>query len=84
MIRVKIELDQFGSGNVISFWAMDIWNNLSGNKQVGNYYFKIYKKNSRETVWKDGEVKNFKRLRWSVWYLLYLCLKTIYGDNHED
>ena len=78
MLRIKIELDQFGSGKIKSFWLMELWNDLTGSKSIGNYKFKIYNKNSKEKIWKGGEVKNFQRLRWSPWYLLYLCLDQIY------
>ena len=80
MLRVKIELDQFGLGKIITFWTMDIWNDLSGTKSLGNYKFRVYNKNSTNTIWKGGEIKGFQRLRWSPWYLLYLCLKQIYGE----
>ena len=78
MIKVTLELIPFGLGKVKSYWIADIWNDASGSKSLGNYEFKIYEKNSTFKIWKQGEVKNFQRLRWSVWYLLYLCLKTIY------
>lgn len=81
MLKIKIELIPFGIGSVKDFWEADIWNDLSGNRSIGNYKFKIFKKNSKKEVWKGGEIKNFQRLRWSVWYLLYLCLKSIYDDS---
>lgn len=80
MLRIKIELDQFGSGNIITFWMMDVWNDLSGTKFLGNYKFRIYNKNSTNILWKRGEIKGFRRLKWSPWYLLYLCLKQIYDE----
>lgn len=78
MLKVKIELVPFGVLPVKNTWNMDIWNDASGNRSIGNYKFKIFNKNSSESVWKGGEIKDFQRLRWSVWYLLYLCLKKIY------
>lgn len=81
MLKVKIELLPFGMTSVPSkVWIAHIWNDASGTKQIGNYLFKIFQMNSNDKVWRGGEVKNFKRKEWSVWYLLYLCLKTIYGD----
>jgi len=80
MLKITIELNQYGLGKVTSFWLMEIWNDLSGTKSLGNYKFRIYNKNSTNITWKGGEIKNFQRLRWSTWYLLYLCLKEIYGD----
>jgi hypothetical protein len=78
MLRVKIELDTHGLGAIKDIWTADLWNDGTGDRTKGNYKFKIYQKNSTETVWKGGEVKDFQRLRWSVWYLLYLYLKKIY------
>ena len=78
MLKIKIDLVPFGTLPVENSWNMDIWNDGSGNHSIGNYKFKIFRKNSTETVWKGGEIKDFQRLRWSVWYLLYLCLKQIY------
>ena len=83
MLRIKIELLPWGTKPSFETWEMNIWNDASGTKQIGNYRFKIFKKNSSETVWKGGEIKNFKRLQWSMWYLLYLCLHNIYGGQNE-
>jgi len=81
MIKITVELIPFGIGSKASkTWTAHIWNNLTGNKSIGNYYFKIFKQDSTEEVWKGGEVNNFKRKQWSVWYLIYLCLRNIYGD----
>ena len=80
MLKITIELNQYGLGKITSFWLMEIWNDLSGTKSLGNYKFRVYNKNSTNTILKGGEVKGFQRLRWSPWYLLYLCLKEIYGE----
>ena len=77
---MKIELIPFGKFPVSNTWEADIWNDGTGDKGIGNYLFRIYEKNSTKTIWKTGAIKQFKRLQWGVWYLLYLCLKTIY-DN---
>jgi hypothetical protein len=81
MLVIKIQLIPFGSLPAKSFWLAEIWNDATGSHSIGNYKFRFYRKNSTTTVWKGGEIKDFQRLRWSVWYLLYLCLKTIYGDE---
>jgi len=83
VLKVKIELHPFGMQSIKSFWLADILNDATGSKSIGNYLFRIYKKNSLSKVWKGGEIKNFQRLNWSVWYLLYLCLKTIYEESNE-
>lgn len=79
MLKIKIELIPFGVLPAKSFWQAEIWNDgTSETRSIGNYLFRIYRKNSISKLWKGGEIKNFQRLNWSVWYLLYLCLKEIY------
>ncbi len=80
MLRIKIELIPFGILPVKNSWNAEIWNDATGDRSIGNYQFKIFRKNSNSTIWKGGEIKNFQRLRWNVWYLLYLCLKNVYDD----
>ena len=79
MIRIKIELIPLGLKPAIQTWTADIANDGTGTRTCGNYKFRIYQKNSTEKVWKGGEIRDFQRLRWSVWYLVYLCLKQIYS-----
>lgn len=83
MIKIKIELLPFGFSPAKEIWEMEIWNDITGTKSLGNYQFKIFEKNSDKKIWKGGSVKNFQRLRWSVWYLLYLCLDQIYGYGSD-
>ncbi len=84
MIKIKIELLPFGFPPAKETWEMEIWNDVTGTKSLGNYQFKIFEKNSDKKIWKGGSVKNFQRLRWSVWYLLYLCLDQIYGYGSRE
>ena len=81
MLKIKIELIPFGFLPVKTTWIAEIWNDTTGSKSLGNYQFKIFEKNSESKIWKIGSIKNFQRLRWSVWYLLYLCLDQIYGRD---
>ena len=83
MIKITIELLPLGFKPAKDFWTMEIWNDATGTMGLGNYQFKILQKNSADKIWKGGAVKNFQRLRWSVWYLLYLCLDQIYGYGSE-
>jgi hypothetical protein len=78
MLKLKMNLVPFGLLPVKDSWTFDIWNDGTGNVSIGNYKFKIYKKNSDNSEWKTGEIKNFQRLKFSAWYLVYLCLKQIY------
>jgi hypothetical protein len=78
MLRIKIELVPFGILPVKNSWLAEIANDATGGHSIGNYNFKIFRKNSSKEIWKSGRVENFQRLRWSIWYLLYLCLKEIY------
>lgn len=79
MIKITVELLPLGFRPAKHSWIMKIWNDGSGTRGLGNYGFKIFEKNSDKKIWKTGGVDNFQRLRWSVWYLLYLCLDQIYG-----
>lgn len=83
MLEIKIQLIPYGLSEAKSFWIGEIWNDATGTNSLGNYKFRIYKKNSIKTIWKGGEIKNFQRKNWSIWYLLYLCLKTVYGENND-
>ena len=78
MLKIKIELLPFGFSPAKTTWIAEISNDATGSRGLGNYHFKIFEKNSESKIWKGGSVKNFQRLRWSVWYLLYLCLDQIY------
>ena len=78
MLKIKIDLVPLGIFKSSSSWQAEICNDGSGTHSIGNYYFNIFQKNSDKIVWKSGEVKNFQRKKWSVWYLIYLCLKEIY------
>ena len=81
MIKVTVEIIPLGLLEVKDKWVMHIWNTGTGTKSIGNYFFKIFRKNTKkEEVWKGGEVNGFHRLRHSVFYLLYLCLKKVYGE----
>ncbi len=83
MLRIRIDLLPFGLTSVPKdTWIMEIANDgTSTDKSIGNYIFKIFIKNSNDRLLKGGEIKNFQRKRWSVWYLLYLCLHKVYGEN---
>lgn len=83
MIKVTIELLPLGFKPAKDTWIAEIWNDATGTKSLGNYQFKIFEKNSEKSIWRGGSIKNFQRLRWSVWYLLYLCLDEIYGRDRK-
>lgn len=82
MLKVTIALHPGGSPTISKTWIMHIWNDGTGNNSIGNYLFKIFRRNTN-TVVHGGEVKGFQRLRWSPFYLLYLCLKSVYDDKNK-
>jgi len=59
MIRVQIQLDCYGLGSsVVSIGSMDIWNDGSGTKELGNYGYSM--RDDGELV-HHGEIKGHKR-----------------------
>lgn len=83
MIVVKLELWPHGNEKNSRLLGIGyIANDGTGTTQKGNYTTVLRSKNST-SVWKTGTVKDFKRLRFLGWDLLYLALKDMLEDRHE-
>ena len=80
MLRIVIDLIPLGFGEPLEIGNMEVWNDATGSKTIGNYGFRIFKKNSNVVI-KSGHVSRYKRKAWSVWYLIYLCLHEVYKDK---
>jgi hypothetical protein len=77
MIRVTIELLPLGlEKNKRHLGTAEIWNDVTGDNQTGNYKFKLSKWGDVKATWKSGEIKGFPRQARGAWDLLYLCLKS--------
>lgn len=74
MIRIKIELDQYGLGEEIkTLKTVHIWNDATGTSSRGNYQYRIF--NATGTVHRMGEIKGFARKSNNVLKLLGLVMK---------
>ncbi len=84
MLRITIELLPFGLELEKKLLGkIEVWNDASGTKNLGNYKFRIFEKGSEKTIWKTGDVKGFPRKRLTSYDLLYRCLKIVLGARNE-
>ena len=84
MLRITVDLFPHGDKNKKqTLGILEIWNDGTGTEENGNYKFWISKANTTTIVKWRGAVQNFKRLEESVWRLLYLSLKQIFGDKDD-
>lgn len=79
MIRIKIELLSARTGLISRIGEIDIWNDATGTHKRGNYKFVLRKMDNhgRVSSIKDGELKGFPRLSYTVFELLKRCLNTL-------
>ena len=61
---------------------MTISNDGTGNITKGNYNIQVYKGESNRCC-RKGRVENYLRKGKTFWYLLYLSLKSIYGEKDQ-
>lgn len=90
MIKVTIELWPLGFERYKKkIGEIDIWNDGSSpdggtrSSKSGNYKFKLFKR-GLQTVWKQGEVTGFPRLRLGPYDLLYRCLKEVLRGRNDS
>lgn len=90
MIRVRIELCPLGDkSNPELLGEIEITNDATGTKAVGNYNVKLYKWNKsnpqkRGGLWKQGKVKGFPRLRLGPYDLLLRALLALVGSRNQQ
>jgi len=78
MLKVSIDLIQFGLMDKGSIAKAEIWNDGTGDENTGNYRYRLWKK--RKKVWREGSIKGFKRNRYSAWELLRMILENESGN----
>lgn len=75
MIRIHADIVPYGLEELkTNISKIEIFNDLTGTKTVGNYGYKIFGRNGR--IYKRGKVKGHKRAN-SVWKLLKLVLEDL-------
>ena len=81
MIKITIEtIPPILSGKKKQTIAVgQIINDGSGTKRRGNYRAIFFKKQYK--IWKEVEIKDFPRLSYDVWTLLWRCLNEIFKSN---
>ncbi len=73
MIVLKIEMWPRGEkAKAYPLGSARIWNNATGTASIGNYGFKLFRKDGRQ--YKEGIIANFPRKRLLVWDLLFRAL----------
>jgi len=76
MILVTVELVPKGDFDRRKIIAQaKIANDGTGTNARGNYRFVLWRK--KPTAWRSGEVTNFPRTRFNVWYLIRRCLENL-------
>lgn len=84
MIRITVELLPGGDASQAKhLGTATIWNDGSGDVEIGNYGATFSKWGRPGEVWKRGTVKNFPRHGRGPWDLLYLALKSAVGTRNR-
>lgn len=84
MIRITVELVPYGiEKNKKTIAKGIITNDGTGNHVLGNYIYSISTiKDASTEIFDSGEIKGFRRLECSVWYLIYrMLMKTFTIDK---
>ena len=82
MIRATVDFVKWGFGEPEEMSVLEIGNDGTGTKALGNYNYKITKKGS-EALWKSGRVEGFPRKRLGHWDLIFRCLKDAIGERND-
>lgn len=82
MIRITVELDQYGLGEHTEILGTAQINNIgTGTPTSGNYRYTIWGKGGREIA--RGEINNFPRKRLLAWDLLLRVLLDALGERNR-
>ncbi len=85
MIRVTIELLPWGcEARKQHLGTIEIANDGSGSRSVGHYRARLSRRGAPRSVWKEAKIKNFPRLRWTAYDLLYRVLREVVGERNEN
>lgn len=75
MLRIKIELVPNGNeAKARTLATGTITNNGTGDESSGYYDIRLNRADGKNRKWRTGRVKDFPRLKKSVWYLLKQAL----------
>jgi hypothetical protein len=89
MLIIRVELHSAITGKVTEIARMRLYNDGTGDHEVGNYVGETFRGRDKEAL--DGrvtvrkaEVKGYKRNNFHVWNLVAKMLKAMkYGDMRE-
>lgn len=84
MLRVNIELWPGGrESQKRDMGTLIIANDGSGDQEIGNYTYTISKWKN-EGVWRRGGIKEFNRVKFGSWDLLFRVLRECLGLRNSD
>jgi hypothetical protein len=82
MIVLKIEMWPRGEeARAYPLGSARIWNNATGTASIGNYGFKLFRKDGRQ--YKEGVITKFPRKRLLVWDLLFRILHLQFAERNK-
>ena len=85
MIRIEIYIWPFGFENKKKLLhVMNIANDGTGSKESGNYKFTAFRKGTKSSIWREGKIEKFPRLRLNSWHLLARILPKMLGLEKDD
>lgn len=83
MLVIKVELWPHGDeSRKKNLGIAHIANDGTGNLSRGNYWVKLFKWDTGKRVWKEGEFKDFPRIKLGPWDILYRALSVTVGDRN--
>jgi hypothetical protein len=87
MIIIRVELKSARTGKTSEIGRMLI-DNVSGGgigryDRRANYRVRLLRRNS-EQVLRQGEVKNYPRLSYSIWRLVFRALKSVLWEENSN
>jgi hypothetical protein len=82
MIVIKIELWPYGFESGKKELGRMLIANQGGTHKRGDYGVRVLRKGSETKVLREGEVKNYPRLSYNIWRLIYRALKSTFPEEH--
>lgn len=81
MIRVTIELLPGGLEPATRTHVMEIAN-VGGTNAAGNYEYRLFRLGGRTSVWKQGGIEGFPRMRLGEYDLVLRCLADALSERN--
>ena len=86
MIRITAELVSARTGKTTLLGYAEIVNDGQRTRETqgyrGSYTVRLFRRGSKDRVWKADRVENFQRRSKTMWDLLYLALHKIVGRRN--